>query len=136
MIKTAVVISNENKIFVRVLDSNIKRNYKQQKLSVEDSESIEARNPRNFSVSAGSVVAIRTSKTVEVLYGIISLLIPVFSAAAGFCFSSFVLKNQSELLKAFFVLLFLAIPSAVIFVLSRFIRIDSRPKIIAMRGES
>ena len=136
MIKTAVIISNENKIFVRVLDSNIKRNYRQQKLSVEDEESIEVRNPHNFLVSKGSVVAIRTYKTLEALYGIVSLLIPVFCAVLGFCFSHFVLKSQSELLNAFFVLLFLAIPSMAIFVFSRFIRIDSRPKIIAMRGES
>ena len=129
MIRTAIVLSNENKIFVRILDSNIKKNS-------EDRESIEVRNPRKFLVSKGSVVAIRTYRTLEAFYGIISLLVPVFSAALGFCFSSFVLKNQSELLKAFFVLLFLTVSSIAVFVVSRFIRMDSRPKIIALRGES
>lgn len=81
-------------------------------------------NPKGLEIKEGSLVSLVSSKKAQAVQGIISLLLPVLCAFAGYFFSPVLAsafgKTISEDFRAVFVLLFLFLSSAAVFVVTRF----------------
>ena len=84
-----------------------------------------AKNPQNFSVRTGSIVAVSTPKSKQALEGILSLVVPFLSAICGY----FVMP-AGDGAKAVGVLLFLTLSSALVLFINRRIPEFSKPEII------
>lgn len=84
---------------------------------------VEVLNPKNIPVKAGTLVIIGATKTAELIQGIVSLFFPFLSAVAGyFCaepIAALFGKTISSDAKALFVLLFLLVSSAIVFIVTR-----------------
>ncbi len=91
-------------------------------------------NPLNLDIKSGSVVLIGANKKKQALQGIISLFIPFVCAILGYIFAPQIMslfgKTISSDAKAIFVLLFLALSSLLIFVLTRKFPIPGKPEIL------
>ena len=96
--------------------------------------SFEVLNPFELEIKKGSVVVVSTNKKFKVLQGIFSLLIPFLCAVAGYIsgpsICAFFGKTISNDARALFVLLFLALSSAVIFAITRKNPMPGKPEIV------
>lgn len=94
-------------------------------------------NPKNLQVKKGSLVTLSTSKKMQALQGIISLLIPFMCAVAGYFVAAPVMKlfdakftdTRDDCFRALFVLIFLALSSAAIFIVTRKKPLPGTPEI-------
>ena len=97
--------------------------------------SFEVLNPFELEIKKGSVVVVSTNKKFKVLQGIFSLLIPFLCAVAGYIsgpsICAFFGKTISNDARALFVLLFLALSSAVIFAITRKNPMPGKPEIVS-----
>ena len=84
---------------------------------------IQAKNPKGFDLKPGMTVKANVSTAFQAFCNLIALIIPILCAVAGFFLSPYVAGlfhlEATESFKAFCVLLFLFVPAAVIFILTR-----------------
>ena len=96
--------------------------------------SFEVLNPFELEIKKGFVVVVSTNKKFKVLQGIFSLLIPFLCAVAGYIsgpsICAFFGQTISNDARALFVLLFLALSSAVIFAITRKNPMPGKPEIV------
>ena len=86
-----------------------------------------AKNKRKLPIKKGSVVTVGTDGFYEAIWGIISLVIPIFCAFLGYFLSG---SGASETRKAVFVLLFLFASSIVVRIISRILFRTFKPEIL------
>lgn len=96
--------------------------------------SFEISNPMNFEIKKGSVVLVRTSKKAQAIQGILSLFIPFLCSIVGYLLGPSIAglfkKTISNDARAIFVLLFLVLSSAVVFVITRKKTMPGKPEIV------
>ena len=93
-----------------------------------------AKNPHNFSVRTGSIVAISSPKSKQALEGLLSLVVPFLCAVAGY-FAAVPLVSMmgfsaGDGARAAGVLLLLTLSSALVLFINRKIPEFSKPEII------
>lgn len=125
MTRYALVLSLEKEITVGLINRNG---------IVQDREhGLPSDNPRNLPVKKGSLVIVDENAKVQAVRGVISLLLPVCCAVAGYFLASpaaSLLKIPvSEILKAAFILIFFSVSAATVFLVSRMGKIRGRPQI-------
>lgn len=80
-------------------------------------------NSRHFPVGTGTVVRIGRSRFTRAVHGLVSLIVPVASAVAGYLLSGLIAKKigfeSTETFKAVCVMSFLAMAAGIVFVVSR-----------------
>lgn len=95
-------------------------------------------NPKNLQIKKGSLVTLSASKKMQALQGIISLLFPFMCAVAGYFVAAPVMKlfgieltaTRGDGFRALFVLIFLALSSAIIFIVTRKKPLPGTPEIM------
>lgn len=96
--------------------------------------SFEISNPRGIEVKKGNVVLVAASRKSQAIQGILSLFVPFLCAVAGYLFSPAMMKIFRIELKndarAVFVLLFLILSSAAVFIITRKHPLPGKPEIV------
>ncbi|MGN0729325.1 SoxR reducing system RseC family protein [Treponema sp.] len=133
MTEKALVVSVENE---KILVSRLEKD----KCSTcsagcaKNGRAFEVLNPNGIKVEAGSIVIIGANKKIMALQGIVSLLIPFLCAFLGYFLASPIAeafnRTVSEDGRAVFVLLFLFLSSAAVFIFTRKIPIPGKPEIV------
>ncbi|MBQ0040391.1 MAG: SoxR reducing system RseC family protein [Treponema sp.] len=94
----------------------------------------EITNPKGLDVVKGSVVMVEASKKAQVIQGLLSLFIPFLCAVAGYILGPSICgifgKTISNDARAIFVLLFLVIASAAVFIITRKHPMPGKPEIV------
>lgn len=95
--------------------------------------SFEISNPAEIKVSVGSIAIIRANKKIQAVQGIISLMFPFLCAVAGYISAPHIMslfgKTISDDARAVFVLLFLFVSSAIVFIVTRKYPVPGKPEI-------
>lgn len=96
--------------------------------------SFELSNPNNFDIKKGSVVKVMASKKAQAIQGLLSLFIPFLCSIAGYVFGPSIAglfgKTISNDARAVFVLLFLTLSSAAVFIITRKFPMPGKPEIV------
>ncbi|MDO4506695.1 MAG: SoxR reducing system RseC family protein [Spirochaetales bacterium] len=96
--------------------------------------SFDISNPQNLDVKKGSVVVIRASKKAQAIQGLLALFIPFLCSIAGYLLGPSIAglfrKTISNDARAIFVLLFLVLSSAIVFVITRRKPMPGKPEIV------
>lgn len=96
--------------------------------------SFEISNPQSLEIKKGSVVIIESTKKNQAIQGIVSLLIPFLSSIVGYILGPYITKLFGKTIsndeRAIFVLLFLAISSTLVFIISRKFSILGKPEVV------
>lgn len=122
MTKKAFIVSTENKILAAdcskdecatcTAGCNKKNN------------TYEVSNPNGYELKTGMIVIVSVSKFTQALQAFVSLFVPFFCSILGYVLAPSLMKlfgkNISNDARALFVILFLFISSALVFVITRF----------------
>jgi len=91
-------------------------------------------NPNKLDVTAGSTVRLQAKKNMQIIQGLVSLMVPVLSAVAGYFLSSPICslfgKTAGEGAKALGVLILFLISSGLVFFFTRRFPMPGTPEIV------
>ena len=94
----------------------------------------EITNPKGFEIKKGSVVIVAASKKVQAVQGLCSLFIPFLSAIGGYIFSPAIMSLFGRTIhddaRAVFVLLFLVLSAAAVYIITRKFPVPGKPEIV------
>lgn len=97
-------------------------------------KSFEITNPKGFEIKKGSVVIVAASKKVQAVQGLCSLFIPFLSAIGGYIFSPAIMSLFGRTIhddaRAVFVLLFLVLSAAAVYIITRKFPVPGKPEIV------
>ncbi len=93
----------------------------------------EISNPKDFPLKKGSVVLIQASRKIQAVQGLCSLFIPFLCSILGYAISPALMEkfgvHISNDFRAVFVLLFLFVSSAIVFIVTRKFPVPGKPEI-------